>query len=563
MNRLIIALILVLFAVSGEISAQFNRLDPSTAAKVDSAVSAMMLQRRVVGCSVGLIRGGEVAWLKGYGLRDRNAQLPSTEHTIYRTASVAKTFSAIAAMQLVEQGKLDLQKNVREYVPEYPEKPQGPITTYRLLCHRSGIRHYEEYDTLAAINYEREHFRYDAVAAVDIFKDGSLLFQPGTAFSYTTFGYNLVGAAVERAGGQQFEEQLRERINRPLDLPYLQAEYQRLRPYPEETRGYHLASGSIVETPEDIGILFKVPGGGLLVSVVDLTLLMQGLAQYRLFADSATQHWMSLDHSGGSGFGIGIRTGTHHGRPYIWHNGGQQRTSTIWLCDPASGDGVAITSNTYATVYENFALGLLDVLSAAHLRGPAYEHIPHGLAVPELLGPPDNAGITADTAMLSWKEVAQGFRYSYEYSTDSLFTNALRDSTLNTTGSTGRLQPDSRYYWRVRTSNWYLYDGVVGEWSEVRTLTTSKVNSVTSALRPEQIDMYPNPTRGSVTITAGGTARLLEVTIHDLLGRRIAEYSVPHTRALTLQFDKSLPRTLLVQIRTEDGKTEFRRLTLL
>ena len=359
--RRAVLLLIATFCIVPTAGAQFNRLDPSSAANVDALVEAGMRGKGIVGCSVGLMRAGEIAWLKGYGLRDRENGIPATEHTIYRTGSIAKTFTAILAMQLWEQGRLELQEDVRAYVPEYPEKPQGTITPYRLLCHRSGIRHYEEYDTAAAVHYERDHLFYDPIAALDIFKNGTLLFAPGSAFSYSTFGYSLVGAVIERAGAQPFELQLRERINTVLDLPYVQAEYQRLRPYPEATKGYHNEGRVVVETPEDIGILFKVPGGGLLCTAVDLTLLMQGLAHYRLLSDSATQNWMSIDHSGGNGFGLGIMTRTHNGRPYLYHLGGQQRTSTVWLYDPETLDGVVITSNTFVAL-ESFALNLLDVI---------------------------------------------------------------------------------------------------------------------------------------------------------------------------------------------------------
>ena len=82
--------LLFLFSVCGaELCAQFSRLDSSTSARVDSAVQANMREKGIVGCSVGLLRAGEVVWLKGYGLRDRDAELAATEHTLYRTASIA------------------------------------------------------------------------------------------------------------------------------------------------------------------------------------------------------------------------------------------------------------------------------------------------------------------------------------------------------------------------------------------------------------------------------------------------------------------------------------------
>ncbi|MCB2204615.1 serine hydrolase [bacterium] len=552
--RRLVLLCIVMCCVIPPASAQFSRLDPSSAANVDAWVEAGMRGKGIVGCSVGLMRGGEIAWLKGYGLRDRENGIPATEHTIYRTGSIAKTFTAILAMQLWEQGRLDLQEDVRAYVPEYPEKPQGTITPYRLLCHRSGIRHYEEYDTASAVNYERDHLFYDPIAALDVFKNGSLLFTPGTAFSYTTFGYNLLGAVIERAGEQPFEKQLRARINTVLDLPYVQAEYQRLRPYPEETKGYHSEGGVIVETPEDIGILFKVPGGGLVCTAVDLTLLIQGLARYRLLADSATQKWMSIDHSGGHGFGLGIMVGLHNGRTYVYHLGGQQRTSTIWLYDPETLNGVVITSNTFVGL-ESFALNLLDVIKESQLQGAPYEHIPHTLEAPRPLFPPDDAVVDNGDITLRWTSVPHAFSYICEHATDSAFADARRDTVHSTTITLSDLNNGEEIHWRVRARNDFLYGGTVGPFSAVSTFKTASTSDIAAMQMPGDITIYPNPANETVSISAAGRHRITAVYVHSLSGRLLSWWSIDSQHSISLPLGDIGFGNFLLSIRTNDGRS--------
>ncbi|MBE0646047.1 MAG: serine hydrolase [Bacteroidetes bacterium] len=545
--------VIVLCCATPSTRAQFNRLDPSSAANVDALVEAGMRGKGIVGCSVGLMRAGEIAWLKGYGLRDRENGILATEHTIYRTGSIAKTFTAILAMQLWEQGRLDLQADARAYVPEYPEKPQGTITPYRLLCHRSGIRHYEEYDTASAVHYERDHLFYDPIAALDVFKNGTLLFTPGTAFSYSTFGYNLLGAVIERAGEQPFEEQLRERINTVLDLPYVQAEYQRLRPYPEETKGYHSEGGVVIETPEDIGILFKVPGGGLLCTAVDLTLLMQGLARYRLLADSATQNWMSIDHSGGSGFGLGIMTRTHNGRPYLLHLGGQQRTSTVWLYDPETLDGVVITSNTFVGL-ESFALNLLDVIRDSQLQGSPYAHIPHTLEAPRLLSPSGGAVVDGRDITLRWTPVPHAFTYICEHATDSTFTDARRDTVHSTTIALSDLTSGQDIYWRVQARNDFLYGGTVGPFSAKSAFLTASVSGMTAIPPHADIVVYPNPAKGTVSISAAGDRRIIAVTVHSLSGKLLSRWSIDSEQNISIPLGEIGYGIVLLSIRTNDGR---------
>ncbi len=558
--RRVAFLYIAMFCIVSTAAAQFSRLDPSSAANVDALVEAGMRGKGIVGCSVGLMRGGEIAWLKGYGLRDRENNIAATEHTIYRTGSIAKTFTAILAIQLWEQGRLDLQTDVRTYVPEYPEKPQGTITPYRLLCHRSGIRHYEEYDTASAVNYERDHRFYDPIAALDVFKNGSLLFAPGSAFSYTTFGYNLLGAVIERAGEQPFEEQLRERISTVLDLPYVQAEYQRLRPYPEETKGYHFEGGVVIETPEDIGILFKVPGGGLLCTAVDLTLLMQGLARYGLLADSATQNWISIDHSGGNGFGLGIMTRTHNGRPYLLHLGGQQRTSTVWLYDPETLDGVVITSNTFVAL-ESFALNLLDVISNSQMQGSPYAHIPHTLEAPRLLSPSDGAVVDGRDITLRWTPVPHAFTYVCEYATDSTFTDARRDTVHSTTIVLSDLTSGQEMYWRVQARNDFLYGGTVGPFSAESAFATASISGITAVHPPGDVAVYPNPANETVTIAASAGRRITGVYVHSLSGRRLLSWrSIDPQQSISLPLGEIGRGSVLLSIRTNDGRYTSRLL---
>ncbi len=553
-----IVLILLIWISGPPAEAQFSRLDQARTEDIDDIVQSNMQSAGIVGCSVGLMRGGEIALLKGYGFRDRTNGTPATEHTIYRTGSVAKTFTAILAMQLVEQEKLELMEDVRVWVPEYPEKPEGMITPYRLLCHRSGIRHYEEYDTAAAVYYERDHYTYDPITALDVFKNGTLLFEPGTDFSYTTFGYNLLGAVIERAGKQTFEQQLHERINTVLDLPYVQAEYQRLRPYPEETKGYHRAGSLIVDTPEDIGILFKVPGGGLLCTAVDLTLLMQGLAEYRLFDETEVQEWMSIDHSGGNNFGLGIITGTHRGRPYLWHAGGQQRTSTIWLYDPATLDGVVITSNTFGTATRTFALALLDAIAETELDGPTYTHIPHTLEAPQLLSPENDAEVQHGSIELRWATVPHAFTYICEHATDSLFSNSIRDTTYTTSVMLDNPQPGVRMYWRVHARNEFLYSGSTGPYSETSRFRTRTLSSISDETPKLPLSIYPNPAAGAVNIAAPDGRRITSVELHALSGRLLLRRVVHQRTHTTLSLTGLRDRLLLLSIHTDDGATTRR-----
>ncbi len=108
---------------------------------VDQAVRDEMARQELVGVAIGVIRDGRVVYTAGYGMADREAEVPVTDETLFRWASISKPVTAVAAMQLVEAGKLDPSADIRDYVPEFPDKGTV-ITTEQLLAHLGGIVHY-------------------------------------------------------------------------------------------------------------------------------------------------------------------------------------------------------------------------------------------------------------------------------------------------------------------------------------------------------------------------------------------------------------------------------------
>src|SRR6478735_3965992 len=122
-------------------TAQDAALPTAAMEAVDGASLSEIDKQKAIGMSVGVIKDGKIAYLKAYGLADREKQTPATTQTVFNWASNSKPLAAILAMQLVESKALDLDADVRTYVPEFPDKGVV-ITTRQLLCHQSGIPHY-------------------------------------------------------------------------------------------------------------------------------------------------------------------------------------------------------------------------------------------------------------------------------------------------------------------------------------------------------------------------------------------------------------------------------------
>ncbi len=211
MNR---PLALLLFLVTTPAIAQERPY--AHADRVDAKVRAEIARQEIVGLAIVVIDDGAIAWTKGYGFADREKGVPvDPAITQFRWASISKPVTAIAALQLSEKGLLDLDADVRTYVPEFPDKGVK-ITARDLLRHQGGIVLYANGPVVRTErSYSNPHPFADVVVALDQFKDSPLVNTPGTKYSCSTHGYILLSAVVERAGKRRFADQVTARIAKP------------------------------------------------------------------------------------------------------------------------------------------------------------------------------------------------------------------------------------------------------------------------------------------------------------------------------------------------------------
>lgn len=169
------------------------------------------------GLSVAVGIGGKVVWAEGFGLADLDNRVPVSPRTRFRigTASVALTSAAVGL--LLEKQQLKLDERIQTYVPAFPEKP-WPITVRQVMGHLAGVRN----DAGDEGPYG-EHCEQTA-EGLRIFADQSLLFEPGTAFRYSSYGWILVSAAVEAAAEEPFLRFMRRQIFEPLGMDDTRAE---------------------------------------------------------------------------------------------------------------------------------------------------------------------------------------------------------------------------------------------------------------------------------------------------------------------------------------------------
>ena len=173
---------------------------------------AALTEQNLPGLSVAAGVGGEIVWAEGFGWADLEKQLPVSPDMRFRigTASVALTSAAIGL--LLEKGQLKLDDEIQTYVPGFPKK-EWPVTVRQLMGHLSGIRN-DGGDEGPLLG---EHCQRP-VDALPSFADRPLLFEPGSRYEYSSYGWIVVSAAVEAAAGEPFLSFMRKQIFEPLGM---------------------------------------------------------------------------------------------------------------------------------------------------------------------------------------------------------------------------------------------------------------------------------------------------------------------------------------------------------
>lgn len=362
------------------------------AAAVSERVERELARENIVGLAVAVSDGEQVVYTGHFGLADREANVPVTESTMFRWASVAKPLTAVVAMQLAAEGKLDLDKDVRELVPEFPAKPHT-ITAAQLLTHQGGIVHYRNGPVIRTQRtYDQPHPFKSVILALDTFKESPLVCEPGTRHSYTTHGYILLSAVVERAAasrsvgpdgsvvwtGPSFAELVQQRIAAPLGLTTLRPDDQ-WEEIPGRAVGYRGDPSQRPVRSTDTDVSWKLGGGGYISTAVDMAKFGGGMLSGRL-VDAATRErmWTAQATSDGKAttYGLGFGISRRDGRVVVHHSGGQEKASTFLFIDPGAlggrGVAVAVMCNTEGRRLGDLARDVSE-MADEHLAAPVVE----------------------------------------------------------------------------------------------------------------------------------------------------------------------------------------------
>lgn len=308
--------------------------------------------------SVSVWQGDGVVWSEAFGTADLEHDVPAARASLFRIGSISKALTASLAARLAEEGLIDLDADIRETLPSFPDKG-APITLRQLLGHLGGVRHYlpKDYDFAApgGMIDTRPYPNDEAILA--IFADDPLVAAPGEAFNYTTFGYTLAGLVLETATGRDYYDLLDEYVLQPAGaenvliddwfaiIPDRVDYYDPI----EEYDGHLPPSLGPRVNSSPLNSAYKRPGGGLIAAADDLAKIgamhfAPGFLSEEIYAQVFTSQENAAGEATGTGLGWRIDVDAK-GRVFYHHRGSQQGCRAYLIIYPEERLALAILSN--------------------------------------------------------------------------------------------------------------------------------------------------------------------------------------------------------------------------
>ena len=289
------------------------------------------------GLAVAVAAEGNVVWSSTCGLADRERRVPVARSTRFRIGSVSKPITAVAVTRLVQRGRLDLDSEIQTYV-DFPRKA-WPITARQLGGHLAGIRHYRGREALGTRRYP------SVKASLAIFARDPLVAAPGTRYAYSSYGFNLLGAAVEKAAGRHFGGAVDELVLQPLGMRATRLDGPRVR---GRARFYEVTSRRRAISAPRVDLSNRYPSGGFLSSAEDLARLGTGVTD-PAFLDPPMRSvlFTSQRTSTGeaTGYGFGFEVGESPVGPVAGHTGNVVGGTSFLFIHPATRVVFALTTN--------------------------------------------------------------------------------------------------------------------------------------------------------------------------------------------------------------------------
>ena len=323
------------------LNGQTSKTDAELFGKVDKLL-ADIYKSNETGATALIARKGMVIYKKAFGMANLELNVPMQVDNVFRIGSISKQFTAVAILQLQEQGKLGLLDDIKKFIPDYPTHGYT-ITVEQLLNHTSGIKSYtsiKEWDDQA----RRKDFT--PAALVDYFKNQPMDFPPGTKWEYNNSGYVLLGYIIEKVSGKTYPEYIVDNIFKPLSMTN-SCYGDHIPIIKKRVSGYEPAKDGVANT-DFLSMTQPYAAGSLLSTVEDLFKWHQAVHSYKLVKkEILDKAFISSKLANGkpTNYGYGWFMGNLQGSPTIEHGGGINGSLTNAIYLPKEDVFVTVFSN--------------------------------------------------------------------------------------------------------------------------------------------------------------------------------------------------------------------------
>ena len=339
MKEIITALVTLLCITS--IQGQTNI--ESIGSKADEILSELESREDIVGVSITVGLVDSIIYSKAKGLADRDLGVAAQSYHKFRIYSLSKHITAIAAAKLAEDGQLDLDKPIIEYIPFLDDNLKD-VTSRQLIGHTAGIRSYDEGEW-QKVSSGVCSSPFESILS---FQSDSLLFSPGEDYSYTSFGYVLLSAVIEKVAGIPFIDFLQDQLFLPVGLTNITLD--------NADRTDHLAAKpyeywkEVMYNARYANNTCKFGGGGLSASTMDVAKFNLALLNGEIVSDETLKMIltsMKLENGEETAYGFGLQFDTDkNGVSFAWHSGRSRGGRNALVLYPEEKLVVCISANT-------------------------------------------------------------------------------------------------------------------------------------------------------------------------------------------------------------------------
>lgn len=336
-------LLLPLFCVACAL--QGTEKVPTRLEALDQIVENNLKRFHVPGAAIGIVVDNKILFMRGYGTRNQQRELPVTTNTRFQIASCTKAFTAAVLFQLVQEGKISWDDPVIRYLPDFrmhTEILTNQVTIRDLIAHRTGLYRHD------ALCYMLEVSRPDLLKRLPYLEPAAFLRE---RFEYNNIMYAVAAMVVERATGQSWEEAVQKRLLKPLGMSNSGVSIQELYQNPDYSLPYSTLEGEVQAIPFFTSPVFW-PGGGINSSVADMTKWVQEHLSKEAFQEMHTIQMPIAPPTNpdelffAKGYGLGWYVGSYRGHAWVNHSGLIDGFSSHVTLLPEKKIGLVILTNS-------------------------------------------------------------------------------------------------------------------------------------------------------------------------------------------------------------------------